>query len=105
MQAFLGTAMEQGCVQDGVMAQGSAQMAALWEVRERITESLQHDGWVYKYDISLPTPELYAAVEAMRERVAGLATRCVGFGHLGDGRRGGGSGAEESESWALRPLC
>ena len=87
------------------MAQGSAQMAALWEVRERITESLQHDGWVYKYDISLPTPELYAAVEAMRERVAGLATRCVGFGHLGDGRRGGGSGAEESESWALRPLC
>ena len=54
-------------------------------MRERITEGLQHDGVVYKYDISLPVQHLYSLVEAMRPRVADLATRCVGFGHLGDG--------------------
>lgn len=58
------------------------------QVRERITESLQHDGTVYKYDISLPVSHLYSLVEAMRPRVADLAIRCVGFGHLGDGGKG-----------------
>ena len=55
------------------------------QVRERITEALQHDGTVYKYDISLPVEHLYSLVERMRPRVELLATRCVGFGHLGDG--------------------
>ncbi|EDQ89466.1 uncharacterized protein MONBRDRAFT_25135 [Monosiga brevicollis MX1] len=85
LEAFLENAMETGCVVDGVVAQDATQAAALWQVRERITEGLQHDGVVYKYDISLPVQHLYSLVEAMRPRVADLATRCVGFGHLGDG--------------------
>ena len=49
-------------VTNGIVAQDAAQADALWAVRERITEALQHDGTVYKYDISLPLPQLYSLV-------------------------------------------
>ena len=38
----------------------TAQAAALWALRERITEALGKAGKVYKYDISLPTTKMYA---------------------------------------------
>ena len=61
-QSFLETAMEESMVTNGIVAQDAAQADALWAVRERITEALQHDGTVYKYDISLPLPQLYSLV-------------------------------------------
>ena len=57
----------------------------LWAIRERIAEGLLHDGYCYKYDVSLPIEEYYNVVEVMRERLKGLATRVVGYGHVGDG--------------------
>lgn len=57
----------------------------IWALRERITEALQHDGYTYKQDISLPTEYFYKLVEVTRERVGPLAHRVVGYGHLGDG--------------------
>ena len=78
--------MEKGVADDGVVAQDKKQADAIWKVRERISESLQQDGWVYKYDVSLPLGCIYELVEGMRERVKKHAIRCVGFGHLGDGK-------------------
>lgn len=79
--------MEDGLVEDGTVASEPSKMKAIWEVRERITESLKHDGYVYKYDISLPLPKLYDVVEDTRKRFEGndAVTRVVGFGHMGDG--------------------
>ena len=58
----------------------------MWALRERTAESLLHDGYTYKYDISLPLSVWYDLVREMRERLAGTsAIRCVGYGHLGDG--------------------
>lgn len=89
IQSFVEVAMDKQVATDGTVAQDGRQGAAIWQVRERISESLQHDGWVYKYDVSLPLKSFYELVELMRQRVSGLAKRCVGFGHLGDGKAGG----------------
>jgi len=84
---FLESAMESGSVNDGVVASEPSKMRSIWEVRERVTETLKHDGYVYKYDISLPLPDFYRVVEDTRCRFEGDSgvTRVVGFGHLGDG--------------------
>lgn len=52
-------------------------------MRERVTEALAHDGYTYKYDISLPVEQLYQMVTDMRERLQGLAKTVVGYGHVG----------------------
>ena len=44
-----------------------------------------HDGYCYKYDVSLPLSHFYTLVEDMRVRLEGNATRVVAYGHVGDG--------------------
>jgi glycolate oxidase subunit GlcD len=79
-------AVEQGWIADGVMAQSEAQAAALWRLREGITESLAvHKP--YKNDISVRI----SAVPAFLQDIQALLTReypqmeVVWFGHIGDG--------------------
>lgn len=55
----------------------------IWDLRERITEGLVHDGYVFKYDISLPLENFYSIVTVMKERVGTDAVRVSGYGHLG----------------------
>lgn len=62
----------------------SIQSQALWALRERITEALTCDGFVYKYDISLPVERLYDLVTDMRARLGQSAKSVVGYGHLGE---------------------
>ncbi|KAI2667794.1 D-2-hydroxyglutarate dehydrogenase, mitochondrial [Labeo rohita] len=58
---------------------------ALWSLRERITEALTHEGYTYKYDISLPVEKIYDLVQDMRGHLGGMAKNVVGYGHVGDG--------------------
>ena len=58
----------------------------LWGLRERLAEALLHDGYCFKYDVSLPLDCFYDLVEIMRERLKGVATRVIGYGHVGDGK-------------------
>ena len=51
------------------MRDTTAQAAALWALRERITEALGKAGKVYKYDISLPTTKMYAGWLGLRMRL------------------------------------
>lgn len=60
-------------------------MTDIWRIRDSITTGLKSDGVVYKYDVSLPISAFYELVNIMRVRTKHLATRCVGYGHLGDG--------------------
>ncbi len=59
----------------------------LWSMRERVTEALTHDGFTYKYDISLPVERIYQLVTDMREHLGGRAKSVVGYGHVGKIRR------------------
>lgn len=80
------TGLEHGWIADGVAAQSEAQAAALWRLREDISESLAPLG-PYKSDVSLRIDALPAF---LAEAQAGLASVCqelevVWFGHVGDG--------------------
>ncbi|CAB0029641.1 unnamed protein product [Trichogramma brassicae] len=58
----------------------------IWELRERMSESQTAEGYLFKYDISLPLEEYYSIVPAVRERLKDCNVRFVtGFGHVGDG--------------------
>src|SRR5690606_29733896 len=77
---------ERGWVADGVIAQGEAQAAQLWRLREGITESLARHK-PYKNDVSVrisAMPRFLAEAQALLGREY---PRCdvVWFGHVGDG--------------------
>jgi FAD/FMN-containing dehydrogenase len=78
--------LEQGWVSDGVIAQSQAQAAALWRLREGITEALAPRK-PYKNDISVRISAIPAFMHAMQD----LFERdypgfdVVWFGHIGDG--------------------
>jgi (R)-2-hydroxyglutarate---pyruvate transhydrogenase len=104
LEKFLEHVMSEKIVSDGVLAQDETQVKSLWAWREGITEALGHYGGTYKYDLSIPLPELYSLVEETRERLLskGLVSEAepyenkldsgdskpalgvVGYGHMGD---------------------
>jgi len=78
--------MEQGWVEDGVISHGDTQAAALWRLREGITESLAPHV-PYKNDVSVRI----SAMPAFLARTQALLSAeypqfdVVWFGHIGDG--------------------
>ena len=92
---FLESVLGDEVVADGVLAQDSTQAAAFWRMREGIPEACQTEGGNYKYDLSVPVPQLYSIVEKMREKLgsggqfkqdgSGPVKNIIGFGHMGDG--------------------
>lgn len=82
---FLEEAMTSSLVTDGTVATEDTKIKVLWSMRERITEALTHDGFTYKYDISLPVERIYQLVTDMREHLGDQAKTVLGYGHLGDG--------------------
>ncbi|KAL9098651.1 MAG: hypothetical protein Q9163_005728 [Psora crenata] len=94
LESFLESVMGQEIVSDGVLAQDETQIQSLWSWRERIPECLGHWGGVYKYDLSIPLPELYKLVEDTRQRLAAVGlvgndnahpvVGVAGYGHMGD---------------------
>ena len=51
--------LETGLVVDGTIATTPSHQQQMWPLRERIAEALLHDGYCYKYDISLPFDSFY----------------------------------------------
>jgi FAD/FMN-containing dehydrogenase len=86
-EAGLEAAMDDGLASDAVVAASQAQAAALWKLRESISESQKREGASIKHDISVPVaaiPDFLAkAVPAVERLLPGA--RAVSFGHLGDG--------------------
>lgn len=86
--------MSEEIVADGTVAENQTQQNELWACREGIAEALNHWGGVYKYDLSLPLPQLYDLVEKTRAKMqeAGVmgdtdeypVVDVVGYGHMGD---------------------
>ena len=88
LELFLEYAME-SLVVDGTIAQSNTEVLNLWKLRESIPEACSAQGKVYKYDISLPITKLYSLVEASQQKINNSTqhsfSRCVGYGHMGDG--------------------
>ncbi|MCW2295004.1 FAD/FMN-containing dehydrogenase [Pseudomonas sp. BIGb0408] len=87
LETGLGEALERGEVLDAVVAGSEAQVAALWKMREGISEAQNHEGPSLKHDISVPVSSIPAFIEAadrqLQEAFAGV--RIVAYGHVGDG--------------------
>jgi FAD/FMN-containing dehydrogenase len=85
--AALSDAAESAMITDAVVAQSEMQCAALWRLRESLSEAQKHEGGSIKHDVSVPIaaiPDFLARGIAAVERVV-PAVRPVPFGHLGDG--------------------
>ncbi|HJW42149.1 MAG TPA: FAD-binding oxidoreductase [Rhizomicrobium sp.] len=74
-------------VNDAVLATSETQRAALWTLRESMSEAQKREGASIKHDVSVPVsaiPEfLEVATVAVLKAVSGA--RPVAFGHIGDG--------------------
>lgn len=89
---FLESIMEEGLVDDGVLAQDETQIQHLWYWREFVPEATTKEGGVYKYDVSLPLPVMFDLVDAVRERLNARnlvgegkpVIAAIGYGHIGD---------------------
>lgn len=78
--------VEQGLVTDGAISQSDAQAAALWKLRDGITESLAAHR-PYKNDISVRVSAVPAFLADMQALLAREYPQfdVVWFGHIGDG--------------------
>ncbi len=84
---WLTALFEDGIVSDGTMGQDVSQAAALWQLREGISESLSATGLPHKNDVALPIARLEAFTQELErlfaEQYPGWEI-CL-FGHIGDG--------------------
>ncbi|MDC3962649.1 FAD-binding oxidoreductase [Polyangium jinanense] len=87
LEAWIGSLFERGVVTDGTLAQHAGEAAAIWALREGISESLSATGMPHKNDIALPIQELEgfcAELESVFDaRYPGWEIAL--FGHIGDG--------------------
>jgi FAD/FMN-containing dehydrogenase len=87
VESALATAIESELAIDVAIAQSGDQAAAMWALRENISDAQKLDGLNIKHDISLPVsaiPEFLVASEAALG-AAFPGVRFVVFGHVGDG--------------------
>ena len=72
---------------DAAIAASEAQVAALWQLRESISEAQKREGASIKHDIAVPVALVPDFVARAIPEVLKLASgaRPVTFGHLGDG--------------------
>lgn len=87
IEAILERGLEDGLVDDAVIAANLDQRMAFWTLREVISPAQKPEGGSIKHDVSVPVaavPELIAEASAA---VVKLIPGCrpVPFGHLGDG--------------------
>lgn len=87
LEIGIGEALEKGWVIDAVVASSESQVAALWAMREGISEAQNHEGPSLKHDISVPVSCIPDFIETtdqrLRDRFPGV--RIVTYGHVGDG--------------------
>ena len=87
LESTLGEAIEAGEVNDAALTRSEAQRAALWRLRENISEAQKIEGLSIKHDISLPVSRIPEFIQRCDEALAAAfpGVRIVCFGHLGDG--------------------
>ena len=87
LEEALGSAAEEGIVQDAALAASGTQRNEFWGLRENVSEAQKVDGPSIKHDVSVPVSRVPALIERadadLARRYPGI--RIVAFGHVGDG--------------------
>jgi FAD/FMN-containing dehydrogenase len=86
LETLLATALEEGLIADGVIAESGAQAKELWHIREAIVEAQLFSGSI-KHDVAVPVSRvadfIIRATTGVCEKLPGI--RPMAFGHVGDG--------------------
>src|SRR5690349_13726757 len=87
LESILAEGMEQGIVDDAVIAANLTQRAGFWKLRDEMSAAQKPEGGSIKHDISVPVAAVPAFIEEANAAVVKLipGSRPVPFGHLGDG--------------------
>ncbi|NOJ45467.1 FAD-binding oxidoreductase [Bradyrhizobium archetypum] len=87
LESILAKGMEEGIVDDAVIAANLSQRAAFWKLRDEMSAAQKPEGGSIKHDISVPVAAVPAFIEEANAAVEKLipGSRPVPFGHLGDG--------------------
>src|SRR3954453_11892922 len=87
LEAILAKGMEDGIVDDAVIAANLSQRSGFWKLRDEMSAAQKPEGGSIKHDISLPVAAVPDFIEQANAAVVKLipGSRPVPFGHLGDG--------------------
>lgn len=87
LEQILADGMEQGIVDDAVIAANLSQRAAFWKLRDEMSAAQKPEGGSIKHDVSVPVAAVPDFIEQADAAVVKLipGSRPVPFGHLGDG--------------------
>jgi D-lactate dehydrogenase (cytochrome) len=87
LEAILAKGMEDGIVDDAVIAANLSQRAGFWKLRDEMSAAQKPEGGSIKHDISVPVAAVPAFIAEADAAVVKLipGSRPVPFGHLGDG--------------------
>src|ERR1700742_483073 len=87
LETILAHAMEDGIVDDAVIAANLSQRQAFWKLRDEMSAAQKPEGGSIKHDISVPVVAVPDFLEQADAAVVKLipGSRSVPFGHLGDG--------------------
>jgi FAD/FMN-containing dehydrogenase len=87
LESILAQGMEQGIVDDAVIAANLSQRSAFWKLRDEMSAAQKPEGGSIKHDISVPVAAVPAFIAEANAAVVKLipGARPVPFGHLGDG--------------------
>jgi D-lactate dehydrogenase (cytochrome) len=87
LEAILARGLEDGVVDDAVIAANLSQRQAFWKLRDEMSAAQKPEGGSIKHDISVPVAAVPAFIEEANAAVVRLipGARPVPFGHLGDG--------------------
>jgi D-lactate dehydrogenase (cytochrome) len=87
LESILAKGMEDGIVDDAMIAASLSQRQALWKLRDEMSAAQKPEGGSIKHDISVPVaavPDFIAQADAAVTKLI-PGSRPVPFGHLGDG--------------------
>ena len=87
LESILAKGMEEGIVDDAVIAASLSQRAGFWKLRDEMSAAQKPEGGSIKHDISVPVAAVPDFIEEANAAVVKLipGSRPVPFGHLGDG--------------------
>jgi D-lactate dehydrogenase (cytochrome) len=87
LESILAKGMEDGIVDDAVIAANLSQRQSFWKLRDEMSAAQKPEGGSIKHDISVPVAAVPAFIEEANAAVVKLipGSRPVPFGHLGDG--------------------
>ena len=79
--------MEEGLVEDAVIASSLQHRRSFWDLRDFVTHSQKPEGGSIKHDVSVPVAAVPDFIEKASADVGAFmpGARVVAFGHLGDG--------------------